>query len=113
MQPADLSLTRDTRKVNLSESSVLQTMSLSDLDSRMEQVLRLGNPSDNQSGTRRTYIPPGALKYLRHFHSVLVAEDYSSARSLVEVLEGDMLRVAFTVCTEISNIDFPSAVRPQ
>jgi hypothetical protein len=99
VQPSgDLSLTRDTTVVSVIESS-LHSMSLADLGSRIDQALKLADPSDEWPGTPRNYVHCDNLKALHHFIT-LMSEDVSSSAASIEVTRGDMVRVAFTVCTE-------------
>lgn len=75
-------------------------MSLSDLDSRINQVLKLAKPSDERSGTIPTSIQSNAFKYLHHFVTTVTFEDHSSSEAIVKVMGGDMVQLAFAVCIE-------------
>jgi hypothetical protein len=112
VQPSrDLSLTRDIPDISVIESSLV-SMSLADLGSRVDQALKLAEPSHEWPGTPRTYVHSNTLKALHHFITIM-SEDTSRSAASVEVTRGDMVRVAFTVCTEtVLPYNFLSAVRP-
>ena len=105
----DLSLAQDVSNVSIIKTSPL-TKSLSDLSSRIDQVLKLADPSDYWSGTVHTYLQANSVKYLHHFVTTVTFDDHSSEKALLDVMAGDMVRVAFTVCIETVFYSVSSAI---
>ena len=74
------------------------SMSLSDLASRIDQALKLADASEQWPSISRVH-----SKNLETFHHFVttVSKYHCGPKASVEVSGGDMVRVAFTVCTVI------------
>jgi len=73
---------------------------LSDLGARIDQALRLAPSSDEWSGTSR-YGHSMTLKAFHHFVTV-VSHDPTIPKLVNEVLQSDIVRLAFEVCMKSS-----------